>query len=186
MDGASERAQTMPRIANKVSPVDEQGGVSPSEGREDWNEGQSPESISSSEDISSNSNSDEEHSLKMRGKIRRTVSEPVMLRMNELKMTSPTQKPRARTFVERQAVDAVRSPTKIAEDLENEDDGIWMQDTSEGDGVDVSEEANVELSESMSECVNPESEDVAYAEPITSDGEHSVHLKFITELNCTR
>lgn len=189
VDGASERSQTLPRMGNEVPSVGERDGVPPSEGTEDWNEGQSPESISSSEDISSNSNSDEDQPSKIRLKIRRTVSEPAMVHMEELKMTSPTQKPRARTFVERQGADAARSPTKITEDLENEDDGIWVQEKDEGDGLDVSEEANIELSESTSECVNPDSEDVAHREPIASDGEHFFYLNidiFINELRINR
>lgn len=169
MDGPTKRAQTLPRMSSDSSSAGKRDGVPLSEAKEDWNEGQSPESISSGEDISSNSNSDEDQPLNMKLKIRRTVSEPVMVHMDELKMTSPTQKPRAKTFVEPQGADAVRSPTRIVEDLENEDDGIWMQDKDGGDGVNVAHD--VELSESMSECVNTGSKDVAHGEPIACDGE---------------
>ena len=172
VDCPTERAQTLPRISSDSSSAGKRDGVPLSEAKEDRDEGQSPESISSGEDISSNSNSDEDQPLNI--KLRRTVSEPVMVHMDELKMTSPTQKPRAKTFVERQGADAVRSPTRIVEDLENEDDGIWMQDKDKDkdkdgeDGVDVARE--VELSESMSECVKM-SKDVAHGEPNACDGE---------------
>ena len=169
VDSPTERAQTLPRMCSDSSSAGKRDWVKEdSEAKEDRDEGQSPESISSGEDISSNSNSDEDQPLNIKLKIRRSVSEPVMVHMDELKMTSPTQKARSKTFVERQGADAVRSPTRIVEDLENEDDGIWMQDKDGGDGVDVARE--VELSESMSECVK-KSKDGAHGEPNACDGE---------------
>ena len=170
MDNTPERAHTLPRMASKLPPEGEGDGegVQTSDGADQLDEEGSPDSMSSNEDVSSNSNSDEDLLSKTKRVIRRTVSEPAMAHADDVMMTSPTRKPRARTFAERQAADTVRSPTRIVEDRENEDDGIWVHSKDGGDNGEVLQQ-EAEVSESMSECLNPDT--VVISEPSASEGE---------------
>ena len=146
-------AHTLPRIGNEVPQEDRGEGVEPSD------EG---ETFSSSEDISTSSNSDEESPSKARQKIRRTVSEPAMTRADDVMMMSPTRKSRARTFAE-------PSSTRIAEDLEKDDDGVWMKSEDVADVVPTESEVSQEdpAEPAMTECLVVES-----AETDVSKGGH--------------
>lgn len=148
-DSRLEHAHTIPRMACEV-PVEECTGVQSLgiAGHLNGEEG-ILDSNSSNEDVSSNSNSDDDHSLNSELKfLRRSVSEPVMVHGSDVTMMSPNRKPRARTFSQRQAVDDVGSPARIREDLALENSGIWMQAEKSG------EVSGVETSESTSECLN--------------------------------
>ncbi len=150
---------------------EESEGMQPSDVPNQWEEEETLDSVSSGEDVSSTSNSDED-SPKIRLKIRRTVSEPVMMRADDVMVTSPTRKPRARTFAE-------RSPTRITEDLEHEDVGVWMPSKDEEVEVlqeetqaEVSHQDTTEISELMTECSIEEATLVSEGQKSSSEGEH--------------
>ena len=177
VDSTPEHAHTLPRAANDMLC---QGEDEPSDARETWNEDEDQDLMSSDEDISSNSNSDEDQQSKTRLKIRRTVSEPAMARADDVMMTSPTRKPRARTFAERQASENASSPTRITEDIEGEDDGITLSKDHEEQQDVVPEDEMAAVSESKSECLKPESavadevveSDVVEVEASVSEGKN--------------
>jgi hypothetical protein len=64
---------------------EESEGMQPSDVANQWEEEETLDSVSSGEDVSSTSNSDED-SPKIRLKIRRTVSEPVMMRADDVEV----------------------------------------------------------------------------------------------------
>ncbi|XP_046840243.1 protein phosphatase Slingshot homolog isoform X2 [Xenia sp. Carnegie-2017] len=111
VDNTPEHAHTLPKMRNQNMTVE---SVQCTE--ENSAETETVDSVSSSEDISSNS--DEDLSCIERLKIRRTVSEPVMAHPDEAMTISPTRKSRAKTFVEQEAADMSSSTSQIFEDLE--------------------------------------------------------------------
>ena len=181
VDSTTEHAHTLPRMASNEA-KEESKGIQPSDVANQWEEEETLDSVSSSEDVSSTSNSDEE-SPKIRLKIRRTVSEPVMMRADDVMMTSPTRKPRARTFAE-------RSPTRITEDLEHEDVGVWMPSKDEevevlqeGTQAEVLHQDTTEISELMTECSIEEATVVSEGQKSASEGEHfSSFMRIILKL----
>lgn len=132
------------------------------------------DSSSSNEDTSS-SNSDEEPPSTNGRKIRRTVSEPTMMRADDVMMMSPTRKLRVRTFVE-----GGQSPTRIPEDLEADDsDAIWIDGKETGDDKDASGETlEARISGSVPDCLRPEHETSLDAEMKLNSSEGRIVKNF--------
>ena len=165
VDNAPEHAHTLPRMGGEIPLEERDEGMEPYDVTNRFEEGYPLDLVSSCEDISSTSNSDEESPSKAKSKIRRTVSEPVMMRADDVMMTSPTRESRARTFTG-------LSSTRISEDQED-GDGVWMKSKDEPGVVhmerEVSHEDLVEHAESKTECLVVES-----GEAVVSEGQTDV------------
>ena len=176
VDNAPEHAHTLPRMGGEIPLEDRDEGMESCDVTNRWKEGDPLDLVSSCEDISSNS--DEESPSNAKLKIRRTVSEPVMMRADDVMMMSPTRESRARTFTE-------PSSTRIAEDQEDEDDdddGVWMKSEDVADIVhkegEMSHEDLVEPAEPMTECLV-----VASGEAVESKGQSGVTRESIEIVN---
>lgn len=170
-------------MSNEFSPENEGENLgegdtmSPTEEPNESGDEESPD-LASSEDISSNSD-DEPSKTKL--KIRRTVSEPAMMRF-----ASSTLKPRAQTFSDQQASDVVRSPTSISEDAENEEsDVIWIDAVKElernsEEMLEVSNQESEAKDSSTGECSTQNTSEVAISledKQNVSEGEKCLYLQ---------